>query len=196
MALARLLHRSLSVLKVDCAACDHVALLTPEFLLGLGRPKVLDLKLRIRCRDAEHEVGRSFDQVGASERLTFATRDNQHAPTCGAQRARLWQHSGSQRSGAPDRCPEPERQERDHDQSRPRVRPIIGGRLFERLGRPPPIGCGVNIVRSNVAVHQALHSGGHQLSKRSSFARDPPPSVSKKGTYESFSVGTRARGRF
>jgi hypothetical protein len=38
--------------KVDCA-CDHVALLTPEFLLRLGlspHAKVLDLKERIRCR--------------------------------------------------------------------------------------------------------------------------------------------------
>jgi ribosomal protein S27E len=39
--------------KVDCAACHHVALLAPEFLLRLGhRPetKVLDLKERVRCR--------------------------------------------------------------------------------------------------------------------------------------------------
>jgi hypothetical protein len=41
------------LLRVDCAACDHVALLTPEFLLRLGlspRTKVLDLKWRVRCR--------------------------------------------------------------------------------------------------------------------------------------------------
>jgi hypothetical protein len=40
-------------LKVDCAACHHVALLTREALLRLGlRPaaKVLDLKGRLRCR--------------------------------------------------------------------------------------------------------------------------------------------------
>ena len=39
--------------KVDCAACQHVALLTPEFLLRLGlspQTKVLDLKERVRCR--------------------------------------------------------------------------------------------------------------------------------------------------
>jgi hypothetical protein len=39
--------------KVDCAACHHVALLTPEALLraGLSPPtKVLDLKERLRCR--------------------------------------------------------------------------------------------------------------------------------------------------
>jgi hypothetical protein len=38
--------------KVDCAACHHVALLTPEAMLkvGLSRgAKVLDLKGRFRC---------------------------------------------------------------------------------------------------------------------------------------------------
>jgi hypothetical protein len=39
--------------KVDCAACHHVALLTPEALLRVGLSpgaKVLDLKGRLRCR--------------------------------------------------------------------------------------------------------------------------------------------------
>ena len=39
--------------KVDFAACHHVAVLTPEALLRIGlRPaaKVLDLKGRLRCR--------------------------------------------------------------------------------------------------------------------------------------------------
>ena len=39
--------------KVDGAACHHVALLTPVFLLKLGlspHAKVLDLKTRVRCR--------------------------------------------------------------------------------------------------------------------------------------------------
>jgi ribosomal protein S27E len=39
--------------KVDCAACHHVALLTPEFLVRLGlnpQTKVLGLKERVRCR--------------------------------------------------------------------------------------------------------------------------------------------------
>jgi ribosomal protein S27E len=39
--------------KVDCPACHHVALLSPEALLKVGlRPaaKVLDLKGRLRCR--------------------------------------------------------------------------------------------------------------------------------------------------
>jgi hypothetical protein len=41
------------LLRVDCAACHHVALLTPEFLRRLGlspQAKVLDLKWRVRCR--------------------------------------------------------------------------------------------------------------------------------------------------
>jgi hypothetical protein len=39
--------------KVDCAACHHVALLTPQALLRAGlsaAAKVLDLKGRFRCR--------------------------------------------------------------------------------------------------------------------------------------------------
>jgi ribosomal protein S27E len=39
--------------KIDCAACHHVALLTPEALLRVGlnpAAKVLDLKGRLRCR--------------------------------------------------------------------------------------------------------------------------------------------------
>jgi hypothetical protein len=41
------------LVQVDCAACHHVALLTPDFLLRLGLSpgaKVLDLKGRVRCR--------------------------------------------------------------------------------------------------------------------------------------------------
>jgi ribosomal protein S27E len=40
-------------IKVDCAACHHVALLTPEALLRVGlspAAKVLDLQWRLRCR--------------------------------------------------------------------------------------------------------------------------------------------------
>ena len=39
--------------KVDCVACQHVALLTPEALLRGGlspAAKMLDLKARLRCR--------------------------------------------------------------------------------------------------------------------------------------------------
>ena len=39
--------------KIDCAACHHVALLTADALLKLGLStavKVLDLKTRVRCR--------------------------------------------------------------------------------------------------------------------------------------------------
>jgi hypothetical protein len=42
------------LVKVDRAACHHVALLTPDFLLRLGlslQAKVLDLKWRVRCRE-------------------------------------------------------------------------------------------------------------------------------------------------
>jgi hypothetical protein len=38
---------------MDCAACHHVALLTPDALLRVGlspAAKVLDLKGRFRCR--------------------------------------------------------------------------------------------------------------------------------------------------
>jgi len=41
------------LLRVDCATCHHVALLTPELLLRLGlspQAKVLPLKWRVRCR--------------------------------------------------------------------------------------------------------------------------------------------------
>jgi hypothetical protein len=41
------------LIKVDCAACHHVALLTPTALLKLGLSpsiKVLDLKWRVSCR--------------------------------------------------------------------------------------------------------------------------------------------------
>jgi hypothetical protein len=41
------------LVRVDCAACHHVALLTPESLLRAGlspAAKVLDLKGGLRCR--------------------------------------------------------------------------------------------------------------------------------------------------
>ena len=41
------------ILRVDCAAGHHVALLTPDFPLRLGlsaQAKMLDLKSRVRCR--------------------------------------------------------------------------------------------------------------------------------------------------
>ena len=41
------------IVKIDCAACHHVALMTPAALLKLGlspAAKVLDLTLRVRCR--------------------------------------------------------------------------------------------------------------------------------------------------
>jgi hypothetical protein len=44
--------------KVDCPACHHVALLTPEALMKVGlspAAKVLDLKGRLRCRGCERK---------------------------------------------------------------------------------------------------------------------------------------------
>jgi len=44
--------------KIDCAACHHVALLTPEALLRVGlspAAEVLDLKGRLRCRGWREE---------------------------------------------------------------------------------------------------------------------------------------------
>ena len=41
------------LVQINCAACHHVALLRPDFLLRLGlspQAKVLDLKGRVRCR--------------------------------------------------------------------------------------------------------------------------------------------------
>jgi hypothetical protein len=58
------------LVKVDCAACHHVALLTAEFLLRLGlspRTKVLDLAMRFGAADAEREVGRSFRSGGGRQ---------------------------------------------------------------------------------------------------------------------------------
>jgi hypothetical protein len=98
--------------KVDCAACHHVALLTPDFLLLLGispQAKVLDLKERVRCRACGARAGAVVSvKWGRQSGSTLPSR--QPADTwCGARRARLWQHSGSQRSGPPDRSQEPER---------------------------------------------------------------------------------------
>jgi hypothetical protein len=65
------------LVKVDCAACHHVALLTPDFPLRLGLSpyaKVLDLKWRVRCRGCGARAGRRVDQVGAPERESRACR--------------------------------------------------------------------------------------------------------------------------
>ena len=62
------------LVKVDCAACHHVALLTSDFLLGLGfspSAKVLDLKWRVRCRGCGAR-GRAVVSIkwGAPERVS------------------------------------------------------------------------------------------------------------------------------
>ena len=57
--------------KVDCAACHHVAVLAAEVLLRLGlspQTKVLDLKEqeRVRCRDVEREGELRFRSSGGA----------------------------------------------------------------------------------------------------------------------------------
>jgi hypothetical protein len=59
--------------KVDCAACHHVALLAPEFRLRLGlspQAKVLDLKERVKCRMRSEGTSCGFDQVAGAGRLS------------------------------------------------------------------------------------------------------------------------------
>jgi hypothetical protein len=68
--------------KVDCAACHHVALLTPEALLRAGLStgaKILDLKGRLRCRGAGGKGGRSSRLGGegrASEHIILSVDHN------------------------------------------------------------------------------------------------------------------------
>ena len=62
-------------MKVDCAACHHVAPLTPAALLRLGlspAAKVLDPNMRVRCRGRGAEPSRRLGQVGAPERVSRA----------------------------------------------------------------------------------------------------------------------------
>jgi hypothetical protein len=62
--------------KVDCAACHHVALLSAEALMRVGLSpgaKVLDLKGRLRCRAAGERGGRWFRSGGAGRTLDPTT---------------------------------------------------------------------------------------------------------------------------
>jgi hypothetical protein len=55
------------LVKVDCAARHHIALLTPEAVLRVGlsaAAKVLDLKGRLRCRGCRRNGERSFGSSG------------------------------------------------------------------------------------------------------------------------------------
>lgn len=61
--------------KVDCAACHHVALLTPEALVRMGllpATKVLDLNSRLRCRECGSKGGgrwfRSPGEIGIRDK--------------------------------------------------------------------------------------------------------------------------------
>jgi hypothetical protein len=58
------------LIQVDCAACHHVALLTPDFLLRLGlspQAKVLDLKRGSGAAGAERGDELSFRSGGAGD---------------------------------------------------------------------------------------------------------------------------------
>jgi ribosomal protein S27E len=58
--------------KVDCAACQHIAVLTPEALLRVGlspAAKVLDLKGRLRCRGCGRK-GRAVVSIKWAHRKT------------------------------------------------------------------------------------------------------------------------------
>ena len=58
--------------KVECAACHHVALLPPEGLLRFGLSpgeKVLDLKERLRCRSCKEGPRHGVDQVAQAAGL-------------------------------------------------------------------------------------------------------------------------------
>jgi hypothetical protein len=58
------------LVQVDCAACHHVALLTPDFLLRLGlspQAKVLDLKRGSGAAGAERGDELSFRSGGAGD---------------------------------------------------------------------------------------------------------------------------------
>jgi hypothetical protein len=64
------------LVKVDCAACDHVALLTPEALMRGGlspAAKVLDLEGAIAVpRLREEGPGGRFDQVAGATEVNVA----------------------------------------------------------------------------------------------------------------------------
>jgi hypothetical protein len=58
------------LVQVDCAACHHVALLTPDFLLRLGlspQAKVLDLKRGSGAAGAERGDELSFRSGGGGD---------------------------------------------------------------------------------------------------------------------------------
>jgi ribosomal protein S27E len=63
--------------KVDCAACHHVALLTPEALPRVGlspAAKVLDLKGRLRCRGCGRK-GWPWSRLSGGGRCVSGARD-------------------------------------------------------------------------------------------------------------------------
>jgi hypothetical protein len=76
--------------RVDCAACHHVALLTPEFLVRLGlspQAKVLDLKERVGSEGPG--TSRRFDQVGAPQRVSLRISSQFCRPGAGEEAGRV-----------------------------------------------------------------------------------------------------------
>ena len=78
--------------------------------------------------------------------------ENAAGAQSGAREFRLSEHSPSQRSDCPpDCCPEPKRQEQDHDQSWPFIHPRMGSTLLKRSDRRPIV-CGVCGPGQNFAL--------------------------------------------
>jgi hypothetical protein len=72
------------LVQVDCAACHHVALLTPDFLQRLGpspQGRVLDHKSPVWCRGWGEGAGCRIGQVGAAGRLSGAVSYPSDKPT-------------------------------------------------------------------------------------------------------------------
>ena len=91
-----------------------------------------------------------FRPSGAPGQMTGP--ENAAGAQSGAREFRLSEHSPSQRSDCPpDCCPEPKRQEQDHDQSWPFIHPRMGSTLLKRSDRRPIV-CGVCGPGQNFAL--------------------------------------------
>ena len=131
------MHRSLNVPKVDCAACDHVALLTPDFLLRLGlspQAKVLDLKVARQVpRMRSAGTSRRFNEVGDAGEGEPSCPDASGRDWDSFRETRLSRHNRSQRAdNHKDDRPKPERQEQDHEQRRSPIEARIEVTLARR----------------------------------------------------------------
>jgi hypothetical protein len=84
-----------------------------------------------------------------------AFEPKKHQPE--SSKLRLSQHGRQRRDSPPDRCPEPQRQERYHNQSRPGIQPMIRGALPEQSGWRPLIVYEISVMQHSIPVHQLLH---------------------------------------